>query len=174
VPGPDQGEVVDPGDRCRGLLGGLGGGVHVPTDDVGDRGAEVASGVAHADVGEVERVEDELDASPDQGGVDLVGVAVQGHRRGLGDRPVLGPPERLAQDGRGRDLGWAGGQEPGQGCLPGFGVDPLVVHRFDPGGERLVELREVADLRDYGSVSRTHQGNLSGDHLLLDGVSTAA
>ena len=27
---------------------------------------------------------------------------------------------------------------------------------------------------DYGSVSRTHQGNLSGDHLLLDGVSTAA
>ena len=31
-----------------------------------------------------------------------------------------------------------------------------------------------APLGDYGSVSRTHQGNLSGDHLLLDGVSTAA
>lgn len=27
---------------------------------------------------------------------------------------------------------------------------------------------------DYGNVSHTHQGNLSGDHLPLDGVSTEA
>ena len=39
--------------------------------------------------------------------------------------------------------------------------------------DHIIEFGHV-NLGDYGSVSRTHQGNLSGDHLLLDGVSTAA
>ena len=45
----------------------------------------------------------ELDAAADEGGVDLVGVAVQRDRRGLGHRAVLGPQERLTQLRRRRD-----------------------------------------------------------------------
>jgi hypothetical protein len=52
---------------------------------------------ADLDVGEVERVEDQLDPPPDQGGVDLVVVAVQADGGGLGDGAPFRPQERLAQ-----------------------------------------------------------------------------
>lgn len=100
--------------------------------------------VAHVDVGQVERVEYQLHPGPGQGRVDLVEVAVQGHRGGLGDGAPLAPPKRLAQQpGRGR-RGWADGQEPGQRRHPGFRVHPGVVDLLDPGREQGVELGEAA------------------------------
>lgn len=41
-------------------------------------------------------------------------VAMQGHGRGLGDRPLLRPRKCLAQQRRGRERGRAGGVEPGK------------------------------------------------------------
>ena len=55
---------------------------------------------ADLDTGQVERVEDQLDLAQGQGRVDLVGVAVQRHRRGLADGAPLAPQERLVQLGR--------------------------------------------------------------------------
>ena len=49
------------------------------------------AGQADLDAGQVERVEHQLDFAPDQGRVDLVGVAVQRHGGGLGDAAVLLP-----------------------------------------------------------------------------------
>ena len=118
MPVADQGQVVDPGDRRGGLLGGFGVGVHVPADDVRDRGAQVAAGVADGDVGQVERVEDELDAPADQGGVDLVGVAVQRDGRGLGHGAVLGPAgtPRAAGPGTGSQAARRPGTGPAAAC----------------------------------------------------------
>ena len=94
----DQVQVGDPGRRCRCRLGCFGAGfrVGVAGDHVRHRRA-VAPAVADVDVLEVERGEHQLDLAADQDGVDLVGVAVQGHRRGLGDGAVLRPQERLGQ-----------------------------------------------------------------------------
>ncbi len=89
--GVDQGEVVDAGDR-RGRLGrdlrpGLG--VGVAGDLERQRRARVGSVEADPQEGQVEWVEHELDLPPDQGGVDLVAVAVQGDEGGFGDGAVL-------------------------------------------------------------------------------------
>ena len=58
---------------------------------------------------EVERGEHQLDLAADQRRVDLVAVAVQRHRRGLGDGAALRPQERLGQTRR----GWRHGRVPG-------------------------------------------------------------
>jgi hypothetical protein len=147
VPVADQGEVVDPGRRRRVGAGlGFGARVDVAADLMADRDTHAAVLVADLEVAQVEGVEDELDAASDQGGVDFVGVAVQRHRRGLGDQASLGPQERLMQGRRGRQHGRVGGREPGQWCLAGLGMDALVVQGFDPGGEQLVHLRQGRDL----------------------------
>jgi hypothetical protein len=65
--------------------------VNVPVDLVWDGGAHRPAVPADLDLGEVERVEHQLDPPADQRGVDLVGIAVQGHGGGLGDGAVLGP-----------------------------------------------------------------------------------
>jgi hypothetical protein len=49
--------------------------------------------VADLDDLEVERGEHQLDLPPGQRGLDLVGVAVQRHRRGLGHGAQLRPQE---------------------------------------------------------------------------------
>src|ERR1019366_65464 len=69
----DQGEVVDPG-RWRRVGGGLrfGAGGDVGGALVTDPAAHVAALVAALEVGQVEGVEDELDAAADQGGVHFV------------------------------------------------------------------------------------------------------
>lgn len=43
------------------------------------------------DVGQVEPIEDQLDAPSDEGDVDFLGVGEQRHGGGLGDRAGLGP-----------------------------------------------------------------------------------
>src|SRR5664279_1619510 len=92
----DQPEVVDSGVRRRVGTGfGFGARVDVAPDLVADRDTHVPALVADLQIGQVEGVEDELDAASDQGGVDFVGVAVQRYRRGLGDQATLGPQERL-------------------------------------------------------------------------------
>src|ERR1019366_2902381 len=65
----DQGEVVDPG-RWRRVGAGLGfsARVDVAPDVVADRDTHLAALVADLEVGQVEGVEDELDAASDQGG----------------------------------------------------------------------------------------------------------
>ncbi len=67
----------------------------VPADPVRDRGAHRPTLVADLQPGQVERVEHDLDPTADQRGVDLVDVAVQAERRGLGDGATLRPQERL-------------------------------------------------------------------------------
>jgi hypothetical protein len=94
------------------------------------------------DVGEVERVEDQLDALTHERGVDLVVVAVKRHGRDLRDDSGLGPQERLVELGGGRESN--GGQiEPLEGGLAGLGVDPAVIDALDPGGEQPVQLAQV-------------------------------
>src|ERR1035437_8270790 len=92
----DQVEVVDPGRWRRvGADFGFGAGVYVAADLVADRDTHIAALVADLEVGQIEGVEDELDAASDQRGVDFVGVTEQGYRRGLGDQASLGPQECL-------------------------------------------------------------------------------
>ena len=103
--------------------------------------------MAHLDLLEVERGEHQLDLAAGQRGLDLVGVAVQRHRRGLGDRAQLRPQERLGQRVRGgHDRAVPGGLPavvpPGQRCLPGLGVHLVVIGRLDPRGEQPVELEQ--------------------------------
>src|SRR5262249_57888372 len=101
VGGVDESYVVDagrPGGRGRWLLG-AGFGVGVPADDVRDGLPGGASPPADLDAGEVKGVEDQLDLAGGQGGIDLVGVAVQRHGRGLADGAPLAPQERLVQLG---------------------------------------------------------------------------
>jgi hypothetical protein len=82
---------------------------------------------ADLDPGQVERVEDQLDLPPDQGGVDFVGVAVQADRGGLGDGAPLRPQERLPQLRR---------RGAAAACSPTS--DPTGFGRFRsaPGGDR--------------------------------------
>ena len=143
--GGDQPEVVDPGRCGRGRWQvGAGVGMDVTPDPLRDGGSHRSALVAHLQGGQVERVEHDLDPASDQGGVDLVGVAVQARRGGLGDPAGVGPQERLVQQFGGRRRGWAGGQEPFQRFVAGLAVDPLVVDGLDPGGEQLVQPGQVA------------------------------
>ena len=82
-----------------GAAGGFGSGlgVGVAADVVRDRQPHRRAGEPDLDAGQVERVEHQLDFPADQRRVDLVAVAVQRHRRGLGHAAVLLPQERLGQ-----------------------------------------------------------------------------
>src|SRR5712691_10881460 len=73
----EQGEVVDAGSAGDVVAGqglGAGLGVGVPGDVVRGRGAGVLPAGPHRQDGEIEWVEDQLDAPPGQGGIDLVAV----------------------------------------------------------------------------------------------------
>jgi hypothetical protein len=105
----------------------------------------VAAVGADPDVGQVERVKDQLDLGSDQQRVDLIAVAVQPDDRGLGHGAVLRPSKRLGQVGRRRNRERAPGQPPGERRLPGLGVHPAVVDGLDPGGEQPVQLRQIGD-----------------------------
>jgi hypothetical protein len=135
--------------------------VDVAADAVGDGQAHGPAGVADLDAGEVERVEHQLHLVADEGGVDLVAVAVQAEGGGLGDPPALGPQERLAQLGRRGQGGGAGEQEALEGRAAGLGVHPGVVDALDPGGEQPVEL---------GQVARAAAGVQLNEELLADGA----
>jgi hypothetical protein len=115
-------------------------------DLVRQRPAGVSAAQAHLQAGQVEGVEDQLDTAADQGGVDLVAVAVQAHQGGLGHGAVLRPQERLGQIGRDRDGEGAAGHPPGQGRLSGLGVHAAVVDALHPGGEQPVQLGQVGEV----------------------------
>ena len=108
----EQLQVVDPGARRwrRELTLGLRMGA--AADHQRHRGPERPMLISHLDPRQVERVEHKLDLAAHQGGLDLVLVAVQRHRRGLGHHPLLAPQERFAQQRRGRQRRRAGGVEP--------------------------------------------------------------
>ena len=141
-------EVIDPGARRRRRQLPPGLRVGVPADHQWDRGPERPVLVANLDPGEIERVEHELDLATHERRVDLVLVAVQGHRRGLGDRPLLRPQERLAQQCRGRELRRSGGLEPGDRRGVRLGVHASVVDDLKPGGEQTVQLRQLDTVVD--------------------------
>ena len=84
----DQAEVVDPGRLGR-RHGRLGAWVDVTFDLQRDRQPDVPAIDLHGDVGQLERVEHEIDLAARELGVDLVGVAVHPDRAGLGHRPPL-------------------------------------------------------------------------------------
>jgi len=87
VGGLDQAEVVDPGRLGR-WAGGLGdGGVGVMADHQGGGHSGGGALHEHGEAGQVLGVVAHLDAPADQGGVDLVAVAGQRDRGGLGDHP---------------------------------------------------------------------------------------
>jgi hypothetical protein len=69
----------------------------VPSNVLGDPAAHAPVLEAHVDAGEVEGVEDQLDLLPDQGGVDLVDVAVERDCGGLGDAALDRPEEGLRE-----------------------------------------------------------------------------
>jgi hypothetical protein len=77
-----------------------------------DRRCHGALLVADLDRGEVEGVEHQLHGRADQGGVDLVAVAEQADHRLLGDLPMFGPQERLAELGGAGQAGWRAGPQP--------------------------------------------------------------
>ena len=159
----DQVQVGDPGRRRRGRLRCFGAGfrVCVAGDLERHRVPVAVVAVADLDVFEVERGEHQLDPPADQGGFDLVGVAVQRHRRGLGDDPLFGPQERLGQRvGRGHHRAVPGRCQPvlppGQWGLPGLGVDLVVVDGLDPCGEQRVQLQQ------RGGVGQAAFGQVGG------------
>jgi hypothetical protein len=119
--------------------------VGVAPDPVRDRGAGRDPAQPDLDAGEVERVEHQLDPAPDQQRVDLVGVALQRHQRGLGDGALFFPEERFGQRVGGRQRKRAAGLPARQRRLAGLGVHAAVVDGLDPGGEQPVELAQVAD-----------------------------
>ena len=146
----EQREVVDAGGRRNRDGVGSGHGVGVAADDAGDTGAHRPALVADVDGGEVERVEDALDAAADEDGVDLEGVAVHADRRCLGHRPLLGPQERLVQLVRRRDHERPAGNEPLERGGVGLGVDPAVIRGLDPRAEQPVHLDQVSDTAGGG------------------------
>src|SRR5438876_7677793 len=82
VGGVEDPQVVDPGGlRLLALAAVTGAGLGVPmtADDERDGLASGLALVPHLDAVQVERVEDQLHDAPDEGRVDLVEVAVQGH-----------------------------------------------------------------------------------------------
>ena len=119
-----------------------GGWVGVPSDHVGNGGADGTVFVEHVDLGEVERVEDQLDVPSDEGGIDLVAVGVEADGRGFGDEPGLCPQERFTDRlgcGQHRRRVANRSIETFDRCLSGFGVDLPVVVLFDPSGEEPFE-----------------------------------
>jgi hypothetical protein len=128
-----------------GFWSGLGVGVAGDVEGHGEPVAVVV--VADLDAGQVERGEHQLDLASDQRGLDLVGVAVQRHRRGLGDRALGRPQERLGQRlGRGHGRAVPEGVPAlvpaGDRGLAGFGVGPVVVDAFRPGREFAIEVQQ--------------------------------
>ena len=121
----------------------------VAADRVRDGEPERAALVADLDPLELEGVEVQLDATADEGGVDLVAVALQRDGRRLGDGALLLPEERLPQK-----LGLCAGVRP-PGCARGVALERrllrLAVHAQvvglpQPGAEEVVELVERGEL----------------------------
>jgi hypothetical protein len=85
----DQTSVVDAGRGC--WWWGVGFGVDVSAHPERHGLADCWAVVVDVGVGRVERVEDQPDRAPGQGRVELVEVAVQADRRGLGLRAGRSP-----------------------------------------------------------------------------------
>ena len=142
----DQAGVVDPGRRRR-IGWGLGSSldVGVPPDPVRDRRPGPDTADSDRDRGQVERVEHQLDPAPDEARVDLIGVALQRHQRGLGHGALCFPEERLRERGRGGQRERAAGVPARQRRGPGLGVLAAVIDGLDPGGEQPVQLVQVGE-----------------------------
>ena len=92
-----------------------------------------------------ESIEQQLDLAPNQGRVDLIDVAVQGHGRGLGHGAEIGPQERFPQQCWAGQI-WAsrrGAPPPCQRRLAGLVVDPLVVDGLYPCRKQGIHLIEA-------------------------------
>ena len=100
----------------------------------------VTSVETHLDLGQLERVEDQIDLAARELRIDLVGVAVQADRAGLRHGPSLRPAKRVGQRVLARQCRRTDGEEPLQWCLPCLGVNPTVVDLLDPCLEDPVEL----------------------------------
>src|SRR5271165_3007558 len=84
----DQLQVVDAGQGGRGrVVVRRGLGVGVPADDLRDGAADLAALPVHSQLGQVERVEDQLHLPAGQERVDGVHVSLQGHGGGVADQP---------------------------------------------------------------------------------------
>ena len=155
VLGGDDAQVVDPGGwrRPGGVLR-LGLGVGMPADVLRPCQAPGLAVPADLDDGQVEGVEDALDAAPGQRRIGLIGPAEQLDRGGLGDEPPLSPQERLAQLGRRRGGERVAGQPPLDRRLPRLPVRPGMVGRLVPGGEQLVHLGQVRDGRAVADLDQ--------------------
>jgi hypothetical protein len=143
----DEARVVDASRswwRCWGF--GAGFGMGVPADVVRDRAAAGNTVKADFDGGEVKRVEHQLNFATNEAVVDLIGVAVQGNRRGFGDGAAFFPEERLGQRGRGGQRERAAGLPASQRRLAGFRVHGAVIDGLDPGGEQPVQLEQITDM----------------------------
>jgi hypothetical protein len=92
-----QVQVVDAGGADRRNGAGFDRGVGVAADGVADGPAHRPALVLDLDDGQVERGEQQIHDAADQGGVDLIAVAVQRHRGGGGDPALLAPQERAPQ-----------------------------------------------------------------------------
>jgi len=153
--------------------------VHVAGDVVRHRGPEAALAVADLDDLQVERGEHQFHLPPGQGRLDLVGVAVQRHCRGLGDRALLRPQERLGQRlARGHYRAVAGPLPavvpPGQRRLPGLGVHVVVIDGLHPRGEPGVEFEQARSVGELllGQLRGAGIGHLD-EELLTHGPEKA-
>jgi hypothetical protein len=108
----------------------------------GNRQTHGTALVADLDAAQVEGVEEEPDADSDQDRVDLVLLAEEAHRGGIGAASVLGPQEGLAQLRRAR-AARAEDQAPLQRGLLGLPVAGAVIDALQPGTEELVELAQI-------------------------------
>lgn len=138
----EQVQIVDTGglDRFAGL--GCDVGVDVAGDGVRAGLPHRPALVLHFDHGQVERDEQQIDGAPDQGGVHLVPVAMQGYRRERGDLALLPPQKRPAQSRRVRPRRRGATLEVvtrGRGG-PGLGMHTAVIVLVHPGAEQPVQL----------------------------------
>ena len=125
----DRCEVVDPvGSAAAGWLGAW---VHVTLDHARHRQPLVMSVQANLDVGQLERIEDQIHPPARQPRVDLVGVPVHPERP---VRDTVRRSDHRNASRSARSLGTAGG--PGRGtaprCLLGLRVHSPVIDLFNP------------------------------------------
>lgn len=99
-----------------------------------------AASEPHLELGQIKRVEHQLNPLAGELGVDLVVVAVDPERPGLRHRPLLRPQKRFAQHRlRRRCRHRPGGVEALQWRLSGLRMRGPVIDRLHPRGERSVQ-----------------------------------
>jgi hypothetical protein len=152
--------------------------MHVPADfaEYRDAGRDAVAGGDGDQPGEVEGVINQLHPFADEELIDLIGVGLQRHRRGLRHRADRRPAECFRDDGLlfpHRASSCPAGIPALQRGLPRRGVDGLVVNHLHPRREQRIQFiqrRHHAAHPGIDNARRGVDGGDLGEELRVDGV----